>query len=245
MKIVSWNCNRAFRNKYKKVLKYDADVYVISEAERPEKYLDDPQSKEYLDFCSNGFWIGGYKDGKLYEDKGLFIFAKKEITLENNSWNSKHQFFLSVKINNSLDLVGVWTQDNKALKSKYVEEVIPYLRIYEDKIKESNKIIFCGDFNSNKIWDKEHKGRCHTDMVKLFNSMNLESVYHRLNDEKQGEETIPTFFEYLHEDKPYHIDYIFSTPNLVKKLDIGTYEEYVGSEYNNSDHVPLIFEVDL
>ena len=26
MKIISWNCNRAFRNKYKKVLKYNADI---------------------------------------------------------------------------------------------------------------------------------------------------------------------------------------------------------------------------
>lgn len=53
------------------------------------------------------------------------------------------------------------------------------------------------------------------------------------------------FFEYLHEDKPYHIDYVFSKPDLVKNLEIGTYEEFVGGEDNNSDHVPLIFEVDL
>jgi len=239
MKIVSWNCRGAFRDKYPKVAKYDADIYVISEAENPEKYVADSEYEEYLNYISDYKWLG---DG---EDKGILIFSKNKIIVENNFWNSKHKFFLSVKINNSLDLVGVWTQDNKALKSKYVEEVIPYLRIYEDKIRASKNLIFCGDFNSNKIWDNEHKGRCHTDMVKIFNSMNLVSVYHRLNNEKQGEESVPTFFEYLHEDKPYHIDYVFSKPGLVKNLEIGTYEEYVGGEDNNSDHVPLIFEVDL
>lgn len=33
MKIVSWNCKCAFREKCPKVAKYDADIYVISEAE--------------------------------------------------------------------------------------------------------------------------------------------------------------------------------------------------------------------
>ena len=82
MKIISWNCNRAFRNKYKKVLKYNADIYIISEAERPEKYTHQSKYKEYLDIISNHYWIGSYKDGKLYEDKGLLIFAKKRYRLK-------------------------------------------------------------------------------------------------------------------------------------------------------------------
>ena len=119
MKVLCWNCHQAFRDKYKEVLKFNADIYVISEAENPEKYADNPQYADYLDFCSNGKWIGGYKDGKLYEDKGLFIFAKKDITLKNNHWDSKHEFFLSFRVNDILDIVGVWTQP------KYVEEVYP------------------------------------------------------------------------------------------------------------------------
>lgn len=239
MKIVSWNCRGGFREKYEKVSKFDADIYVISEAENPEKYVGDSQCTEYLNFISNNLWLGDD------EDRGLLIFYKNNINIEDNSWTSKHKYFLSVNVNDLFDLVGVWTQKNESLNSKYVEEVIPYLRIYEDKIKESKKIIFCGDFNSNKIWDKEHKGRCHTDMVKLFDSMNMKSVYHELNNEEQGKETVPTFYEYLHEEKPFHIDYVFSSPDLVKSLEIGTYEEYVGCENQKSDHVPLIFEVDL
>lgn len=244
MKIISWNCNRAFRNKYKKVLKYNADIYIISEAERPEKYTHQSKYKEYLDIISNHYWIGSYKDGKLYEDKGLLIFAKKDIALKNNFWNSKHELFLSINVNNYFDLVGVWTQNNTKLNSYYVEEMIAYLRIFEEKIKKSGKIIFCGDFNSNKIWDKNN-GKGHMDMVKLFNSMNLKSIYHELSQEEEGKESVPTFYQYFHKDKPYHIDYVFSTPNLVKTLSIGSYEEFVGCENMKSDHVPLIFEIKL
>jgi len=239
MKIVCWNCDRKFRDKYKKVLKYDPDIYVISEAERPEKYANNPKYKDYLDFCSNGFWLGGYKDGKLYEDKGVLIFAKKDIKLENNLWNSKKKYFLSVKVDDVLDIVGVWTQP------KYVEEVIPYLRIYADKIKESDNILFCGDFNSNKQFNDEHKGKDHCDMVKLFNSMGLYSAYHKIYGEKHGEESIPTEFQTFDETRPFHLDYIFSKPDFVKNLEIGTYEEYVKKENRLSDHVPLIFEIDI
>lgn len=243
MKIVSWNCRGAFRDKFKKVSNFDADIYVISEAENPEKYVEEQQCSEYMNFIHNYLWLGNG------DDKGILIFHKDDVKLEDNLWNSKHEYFLSVHVtnsfNNSFDLVAVWTQKNEKLKLKYVEEVIPFLRIYEDKIRKSDKILFCGDFNSNKIWDNEHKGKSHTDMVKLFNSMNLHSIYHELNNEEQGEETTPTFFEYLHEDKPFHIDYVFSTPNLVKTLKIGTYNDYVGCDEPRSDHVPLIFEVDI
>ena len=238
MKILSWNCNRGFRDKYEKILKYDADIYVISEAERPEKYADDKRYEEYQDFVSNGFWLGGYKEGKLYEDKGILIFAKKNIKLENNLWNSKKKYFLSVRVNDSFNLVGVWTQP------KYVEEIIPYLRIYEDKIKLDD-IIFCGDFNSNKRFNDKHKGKDHCDMVKIFNSMGLHSAYHKLFGEKHGEESIPTEFQTFDEAQPYHLDYVFAKQGIIKELEIGTYDEYVKKDNRLSDHVPLIFEANI
>ena len=54
MKIVTWNCNMAFRNKYKEISEFDADIYVICECEDP----DNTESKKYKEFASNSYWIG-------------------------------------------------------------------------------------------------------------------------------------------------------------------------------------------
>lgn len=37
MRIISWNCNMAFRNKARALMKYDADMYVIQESEELSK----------------------------------------------------------------------------------------------------------------------------------------------------------------------------------------------------------------
>lgn len=70
MKIVSWNCRGAFRDKYTKVAKYDADIYVISEAENPEKYADNREYGEYLNYISDYNWLGMKKiKGYLFSPK--------------------------------------------------------------------------------------------------------------------------------------------------------------------------------
>ncbi len=55
MKIVSWNANCKFREKYKEIAKLGANVYVIQESENPESCKD----PEYREFVKNGFWTGG------------------------------------------------------------------------------------------------------------------------------------------------------------------------------------------
>ena len=74
MKIISWNCNGKFREKFKEIIKFDADVYVIQECEDPEKYLND----NYPNFAKNSVWIGDNPN------KGLGVFAKQEILIEHN-----------------------------------------------------------------------------------------------------------------------------------------------------------------
>ena len=37
MKIISWNCNGKFREKFKDIIEEDADIYVIQECEDPVK----------------------------------------------------------------------------------------------------------------------------------------------------------------------------------------------------------------
>ena len=48
MKILTWNCNGAFRKKFQEIKNIDADIYVIQEAENPETISD--LQKDYHNF---------------------------------------------------------------------------------------------------------------------------------------------------------------------------------------------------
>ena len=67
MKIVSWNANGKFREKYKAILELDADIYVIQECENPETCKD----PGYRTFFKNYHWAG------VYSYKGLMVFTTR------------------------------------------------------------------------------------------------------------------------------------------------------------------------
>lgn len=231
MKIITWNCNWKFREKFKSIVEENADIYVIQECEDPSQ----ANNEEYLEFAGdNYFWCGNYKD------KGLGIFAKEDIKLEKiPDLNEEFDHFIALRVNDSFNLLGVWAMP------KYVEMIHDYFDANGDLFDEN--LIMCGDFNSNAIWDKEHKtkdaegnDKNQTNLVLKLEKSNLVSAYHHLNDERQGEESQATFFMYRHLDKPFHIDQVFASVDRVKELEIGNAEKWI----ELSDHLPIIFEID-
>lgn len=66
MKILTWNCNRALRNKFNNLLDFIADIIVIQECKN---------------LAENYLWIGDTKN------KGIGIFAKKNIELKKLNWS--------------------------------------------------------------------------------------------------------------------------------------------------------------
>lgn len=217
MRIVSWNCNGAFREKYKLVKALEADVYVIQECEKPEKYYE-----FVADFCPNYIWTGEK------ESKGLCVFAKDGIQMVKNDWKSyclRH--FLSARINNAFDLLGVWTG------APYIEEYYIYQTINLDRY--SKNLIIAGDFNSNAKWDKEHGSRNHSAVVRQLEQLSLASAYHYVTGEKQGEETKDTFYMYRKKEKGFHIDFCFA--NTERILDFRILQDDFWLNY--SDHLPL------
>ena len=223
MKIITWNCNKKFREKYKLLEELNYDICVIQECENPKT----SKNLEYKEFFNNSIWIGENKN------MGLGVFAKPHIELKENNWDTyclRH--FLSCRVNNLFDLVGVWAG------KPYIEEYYIYQCI--NKHRYINDTIIIGDFNSNVIWDKEHRNRNHS-MVNLeLEKIGLKSSYHNFYKEDLGKEKIPTFYHYKYKENPYHIDYCYMNISKLKNMEIGNYE--IWGKY--SDHMPLIIDIE-
>ena len=77
LKITTWNCNGALRKKYASLSTLDADIYILQECEDPASSSD----KAYKEWSGNYLWTGNNKN------KGLGIFAKPGIKLNDLNWD--------------------------------------------------------------------------------------------------------------------------------------------------------------
>lgn len=231
MKIISWNANGKFSQKFPTILEEDADIYVIQECENP-LIID---SEEYTDFASNYFWVG---ENQYY---GLGIFAKDKVKLELMDLDAKGlRYFIPVNVNDDFNLLGVWTNpDMDGTKTIYYpKEITKYYEEHKDSGFFNEDMIICGDFNCDVRLKGTHAKNVY-EVIEKLSECGLVDIYHHLTNEKEGEETKPTFYMYRHLDKPYHLDHIFSSSDKVKDLEIGDADKWL----QLSDHVPLIFKI--
>jgi hypothetical protein len=225
MKIVSWNCNGKFREKFRFLFDAynDADIYIIEECEDPYFYDDE----EFKRLFVNGFRIG-------IPSKGLAVIAKENVVIKKMRWKGDTEFsFAPIMVNSKFIILATWTH------GKYVEELMDYLESNDRNLYGNTLII--GDLNSNKIFDDKHKGKSHSDLVKRLRSKGLEDLYHYFMGEKQGEETIPTFYMQRKLDKSFHLDHAFMNPQYVKQYiipPIAEHEDWL----KHSDHIPIAVE---
>jgi endonuclease/exonuclease/phosphatase family metal-dependent hydrolase len=76
--------------------------------------------------------------------------------------------------------------------------------------------------------------------------MGLDSFYHLQYNEVQGKETVPTFYFHYDRNKAYHIDYFFGRRELLKNIELGSYEDWVADGTKRvSDHVPLVVDLNI
>lgn len=233
MRIVSWNCNGAFRKKFVQVSYFNADIYVIQECEDPTR----TSNFDFKEWSKNHLWIGDSKN------KGLGIFAKPSIELQGLSWSNIYQdhsvkYFLPCMVNNDFQLLGVWTHHNNSPNFGYMGQFWKYL---QSNLKLFENIIIAGDFNSNAVWDQWDRWWNHSDVVRILKEKGIESIYHLTSGQEQGNETTPTFWLQRKKEKPYHIDYFFLSEGFQKPLNFKIEERAKWIEI--SDHVPLILEL--
>ena len=232
MKILTWNCNGAFRKKFYLLDRFEADVFVIQECEDPSHI-----SGDYADWTKNYLWVGKNKN------KGLGVFSKLEFPLKDLGWdNDNLELFLTCQVGQELNLLAVWTKQPTSHEFAYIGQFWKYLQLHQARLAKGDMII-CGDFNSNKIWDKKGRLWNHTNVVQELENIGLISLYHTFKQEAQGCESKPTLYMQRNISKPYHIDYAFVPTSLYTQnsssIEIGGHEEWL--QY--SDHMPIVFEV--
>lgn len=243
MKIVSWNCCMKFREDIKAItdnsskIYGDADIYVIAECENPREpnpnYIEYKETVEKL-FKDNYHWIGDY------HPKGLGIFAREGVELEEIETYGDFKYFMAFRVDDSFNLLCVWAMP------KYVQMIHDFLDANKENEELFKKdLIICGDFNSNVSQNHKHKAKDrsgnhknHTNLDKKLRNKGLYSVYHKLSGECNGEETRFTFFQGSHLNAPFHFDYFYANEELINKLELVHY-----FNTDKDDELPNKFEI--
>jgi exodeoxyribonuclease-3 len=250
MKIVTWNCNGALRNKTQEIDRLGADILIIQECENPAESTE----KYQMWAGSNYLWVGESRH------KGVGVFPKNRNTVESLNWKGDFKIsgllsesralnwstndlrlFMPFIVNDELTILGVWTKADKSNEIfGYIGQFWKYLQIHRDVLSKARTLVV-GDFNSNSIWDKPERWWNHSDVIKELRDIELESVYHFQLQESQDKETKPTFFLQRNRDKPYHIDYIFASSDLLNncELEVGQHDDWLPF----SDHMPLCLSI--
>ncbi|MBP3346170.1 MAG: endonuclease/exonuclease/phosphatase family protein [Alphaproteobacteria bacterium] len=233
MKLISWNCNCAFRNKHH--LLPPADILVIAESESPE-FLQ--KHKAFLPYKTH-LWVG------KRAHKGLSIFASAGWSAEiAEFYNEEFKYIVPVRIASEKAqflLWAVWTQaDGNDSYNGYVVMAARAMLHYRPYLQEDSLI--AGDFNSNACWNGHFKQEYnHEQLVRLLSAKGLHSVYHDLSGCEHGAEKEATIFMYKDKNKPYYIDYVFAHEKRLRRqhgFEIGKYGDWI----KYSDHMPLFVE---
>jgi len=237
MKLISWNCQGAFRKKANVILSHQPDILIVQECEHPDKLGFGSTITKPNDF----YWYGDNIN------KGIAIYSYSNYKFELLPiFNPEFRYILPFRVTGGRQvfiLFAIWAMDNKEnYDARYIGQIWLAINHYVDLF--DNSTILIGDFNSNKIWDYKDRVGNHSDVVRKLHEWNIQSIYHRHFNLEQGKEKHPTFFLQRKHNKPYHIDYCFVSNDLIDKVqnvEIGTYENW--NEY--SDHSPLLINLEL
>ena len=220
----------AFRRKAHLIELEKPDILIVPECEHPEKLLN-------LNLNATSIlWYGANKSKGL----AIFSFGKYQLSLM-DIHNEALQIICPIEVRGGetdFILFAVWAQQTKNWDYRHIGQIFKAIDWYE-KLLIDNNVIIAGDFNSNVIWDKNHRHASHSMTVAKLAEKQIYSVYHKYFFQDQGSEIHPTFYLYRHENKPYHIDYCFVSNYFMDRLstvEIGTYESWA----NHSDHAPFI-----
>jgi exodeoxyribonuclease III len=232
MKIITWNCNMAFRKKAEFILQHKPDILVVPECEHPDKLTFAPDTVLPNDML----WFGSN------QNKGLGIFSYSHFRLKSlRNHNTLLKMIVPISVTGpgiKFTLYAIWANNPQDPDGQYVEQVWKAIHHYEKKLT-SRRTMLVGDFNSNSIWDRKYRQSNHSSVVQFLQKKGITSCYHQHHNQVQGQEQHPTFYLYRHAGKPYHLDYCFASADMarnIENVEIGGFDYWM----RYSDHVPVM-----
>jgi exodeoxyribonuclease-3 len=229
LRIVTWNCGMALARKAPSLLALNPNLALVQECSK--KSVDVLASEGF-----SGLWFGANLN------KGVAVFCSKELTVQAVD-KLFGKWVVPVRVHGVVDfnLLAIWACPVGTKRAdNYIGEVHRCLVKHARWFSKTLPVVVAGDFNSNVQWDANRPGRNHTEVVRLLDGCGLISAYHTHHDEKHGAETRPTYYFYRHQDKPFHIDYVFAPKSWrLKSVEVGSFQEWG----HLSDHVPVVVDV--
>ena len=233
MKIITWNCNMAFRRKAGFVLEHRPDILVVPECEHPDKLVFDKDIPK----PTSTLWFGSNMNKGL----GIFSYCKFRFKVF-RGYDPRFKMVVPINVKDGeikFTLFAIWANNPGDKDGQYVTQVWKAINHYDKLLSQKKKVILVGDFNSNTIWDKPRREGNHSTVVRKLEEKGIYSVYHKFFDQTQGCEQHPTLYLYRKKDKPYHLDYCFASKEIaqdVESVEIGDHEKWC----KYSDHVPVM-----
>jgi exodeoxyribonuclease III len=234
VKLVTWNCQGAFRKKYSRIARSTPDLAVIQECEHLDRLARKPLSPP----PTNQLWFGE----SLARGLGIFSWTGLELTVAEGYDPSIH-YCVPVRVSGaeSFNLLAVWAMQHPDQRLSYIAQVNLAIIAYQDFICETNTILM-GDFNSNPQHDPLATLGSHDWVIRSLADLDIVSAYHSFYQEKQGRESQATFFMNRKLEQAHHLDYIFIPRRWLKRVQkarIGDPAKWLA----HSDHCPVFVEI--
>jgi hypothetical protein len=190
----------AYASKQKEILLLKPDIVILQECSEKDIQASDAVFSH---------WVGSNPH------KGLGVLGfEKHVYAIDSSYSAEYPWFIPLRIEDKkLNILGIWAH-KKNQQERYIPITHRAIDHYKEFLEKDTAMII-GDFNSNTIWDKEHSGRSHSDLVEKLDQLHFKSMYHFQTQENQGSEKLFTLDMYRHRDKGYHIDYAFLSKDLL------------------------------
>ena len=226
MRLVTWNCRRGpYRIKARALEKLRFDIAVMPESPRPATESE------------SALWVG------VQPNRGLLVVASPAWRLRPIAMRGLAKFFVPIEVSGpeKFLLLAIWAQQNTR-RTRYVLGVMRAIKRCATMI-QSQPTVLLGDFNSNTFWDGNYPSNAnHTALVERLHKLGCVSAYHHFYGEEHGSESRPTYFQYNHRDKPYHLDYCFvprAWAPRIRRIVVGTHDQW----RRWSDHRPVVVDL--